>query len=55
MDRSCILFCNCGAGVITSGKSEQIKSVVESLDADLYHLHDFCGMVLNRKGFCEGH
>ena len=49
MGKACILFCNCGAGVITPEKSEQIKSVVESLDADLYQLHDFCGVVLNRK------
>ncbi len=51
MGKACILFCNCGAGVITPEKSEQIKSVVESLDADLYQLHDFCGVVLNRKDF----
>lgn len=51
MGKTCILFCNCGAGVISPEKSAQIKSVVESLDADLYQLHDFCGIVLNRKDF----
>ncbi len=51
MGKSCILFCNCGAGVITSDKSEQIKSTLVSLDADLFQLDDFCGIVLNRKGF----
>jgi NAD-dependent dihydropyrimidine dehydrogenase PreA subunit len=51
MSKSCILFCNCGAGVITSEKSQQIKSIIEGLDADLYQLDDFCGIVLNRKDF----
>ncbi len=51
MSKSCILFCNCGAGVITPEKSQQIKSSLETLDADLYQLDDFCGIVLNRKDF----
>ena len=51
MDKTCILFCNCGAGVISAEKSEQIQAVVKSLDADLFQLHDFCGIVLNRKDF----
>lgn len=51
MSKSCILFCKCGAGVITSDKSEQIKSILETLDADLFQLDDFCGIVLNRKDF----
>ena len=53
MNKSCILFCNCGAGVISPEKSEQIKSVVELLEADVYHLDDFCGIVLNRKDFVK--
>ena len=51
MSKSCILFCNCGAGVITSDKSEQIKSTLTTLDADVYQLDDFCGIALNRKDF----
>lgn len=51
MGKSCILFCNCGAGVITSDKSEQIKSMLKNLDADVYQLDDFCGIALNRKDF----
>jgi NAD-dependent dihydropyrimidine dehydrogenase PreA subunit len=51
MSKSCILFCNCGAGVITSDKSEQIKSNLKNLDTDVYQLDDFCGIVLNRKDF----
>jgi len=51
MNKSCILFCNCGAGVITPEKSQQIKSSLETLDADVYQLDDFCGIVLGRKDF----
>ena len=53
MEKTCILFCNCGAGVITSAKSEQIRSILGTLEADLYQLDDFCGIVLNRKDFIE--
>lgn len=51
MGQSCILFCKCGAGVISPEKSEQIKTKLDSLNADLYLLDDFCGIVLNRKDF----
>ncbi|MDP3914979.1 MAG: hypothetical protein Q8R96_14710 [Bacteroidota bacterium] len=51
MSKSCILFCNCGAGVISSEKSDQIKLILKSLDSDLFQLDDFCGIVVNRKDF----
>ena len=51
MSKSCILFCNCGAGVITPEKTQQIKSSLETLDTDVYQLEDFCGIVLGRKDF----
>lgn len=51
MGKSCILFCNCGAAVISSEKSDQIKLMLEYLDVNLFQLDDFCGIVLNRKDF----
>lgn len=51
MEKTCVLFCRCGAGVISSEKSEQIKTKLGSLNTDLYLLDDFCGIVLNRKDF----
>ena len=51
MEKTCILFCKCGGNVISSGKSEQISSMLELLESDLYQLEDFCGIVLNRKDF----
>jgi heterodisulfide reductase subunit A-like polyferredoxin len=51
MAKSCILFCKCGGDVISKEKSEHIKSMLESFDADLFQLEDFCGIVLNRTDF----
>jgi len=53
MGKSCILFCQCGGAIITSEKSEQIKTMLELFDTDLYVLNDFCGIVLNRKDFIK--
>ena len=53
MSETCVLYCNCGAGVISAEKSEQIQAVVKSLDADLFQMHDFCGIVLNRRDFVQ--
>jgi len=49
MEKTCILFCNCGAGVIPSDKSEQIREMLGRLEADVFQLDDFCGITLNRK------
>jgi len=49
MRNTCVLFCNCGGNVISAEKSEQIQAVVKSIDADLFQLYDFCGIVLTRK------
>ena len=51
MGKSCILFCQCGGSVITSEKSEQIKTMLQLFDTDLYLLDDFCGIVMGRKDF----
>lgn len=53
MGKSCILFCQCGAGIISSEKSEQIKTMLQLFDADLYQLDDFCGIVLGRNDFIK--
>lgn len=53
MGKSCILFCQCGGGVITSEKSEKIKSSLNAFDADLYLMEDFCGIVLGKKDFIK--
>jgi len=49
MEKTCILFCKCGADVIPSDKSEQIREMLGRLEADVFYLEDFCGITLNRK------
>lgn len=51
MKNTCILFCKCGGEVITPEKSDQIETMLQLLVADIYHLVDFCGIVINRKDF----
>jgi len=51
MGKSCILFCKCGAGIISPDKQEQIRLMLENLETDPFQLDDFCGIVLNRKDF----
>jgi heterodisulfide reductase subunit A-like polyferredoxin len=53
MGKLCILFCQCGADVISSEKSNQLKTMLGLFDADLYVLDDFCGIVLGRKDFIQ--
>ena len=53
MGKSCILFCQCGGGIIASEKSEQIKTMLQLFDNELYILDDFCGIVLGRKDFIK--
>ncbi len=53
MGKSCILFCKCGAGIITPDKQEQIGLMLDNLETDLFQLDDFCGIVLNRKDFIQ--
>ena len=49
MGKSCILFCQCGGGIISFEKSEQIKTMLKLFDTDVYQLDDFCGIVLGRN------
>lgn len=51
MGKSCILFCQCGGGIIASEKSAQILTMLQLFDTDLYQLDDFCGIVMGRKDF----
>jgi ferredoxin len=46
---SCILFCECGAGLISENESKKLKEGLKSLDVAVYELHDLCAMSLNEK------
>jgi len=50
MDQTtCILFCRCGAGVISAGKTDQLAEAFQQLDADVYELRDLCALSVNEK------
>lgn len=54
MDQStCILFCRCGAGVISAGKTDQLAEAFQQLDADVYELRDLCALSLHEKDVLE--
>ena len=45
----CILFCRCGAHVISEGKTDQLAEAFHKLDADVYELRDLCALSVNEK------
>jgi ferredoxin len=51
---SCILFCECGAGLIPENESIKLKDGLKHLDVDVYELHDLCAMSLNEKEVLGG-
>jgi heterodisulfide reductase subunit A-like polyferredoxin len=46
---TCILFCRCGAGVISREKTDQLANAFQQLDADVYELHDLCALSVHEK------
>ena len=46
---SCLLFCRCGAGVISKGKTDQLAESFQQMDVDVYELHDLCALAINEK------
>lgn len=51
MSKSCILFCRCSAGIVPNEKLEAIGTVVSSLDATVFELHDLCALTIDGKDF----
>ncbi len=46
---TCILFCRCGAGVISREKTDQLANAFQQLDADVYELRDLCALSVHEK------
>ncbi len=53
MGRACILFCKCGAGLLSEEKSAQIEPVLGKFDADRFDVQDLCGVALTQKDVIE--
>ena len=46
---TCILFCRCGAHVISDEKTDELADAFRRLDADVYELRDLCALSVNGK------
>ncbi len=49
MSNSCIIFCQCNAGVIPDRKSDQLKNAFQHLETDVFELQDLCAISVNEK------
>jgi ferredoxin len=49
--RSCILFCRCKAGIISSESLDNIAAGLRNFDADVFEVHDLCALALHEKDF----
>jgi ferredoxin len=47
--RSGIIFCRCGANVISKNKMDEIAEGLKKLDAHVYELHDLCAFSVNES------
>ncbi|NQU51254.1 MAG: hypothetical protein HQ522_01820 [Bacteroidetes bacterium] len=50
-NKTCILYCNCGAGIISEEKQEKLKQSIGKFQTDVYELHDLCACSLTEKDF----
>ncbi len=47
----CLIYCNCGAGIISAEKQNQLAHLIKQQNIDVFELHDLCAFSLNEKGF----
>jgi heterodisulfide reductase subunit A-like polyferredoxin len=45
--KSCVIFCRCGANVISEDKFVKISEGLRNLDTHVYELHDLCAFSIN--------
>lgn len=48
---NCLIYCNCGAGIITDKKQNALAESFQQLKIDVFELHDLCAFSLNEKDF----
>lgn len=49
--QNCLIYCNCGAGIISDEKQQKLGEAFKSLDIDVFELHDICAFSVNEPGF----
>lgn len=50
-NKTCLIYCNCGAGIISDEKKAGLSEAFKPLGVDIYELHDLCAFSLNEKDF----
>lgn len=48
---NCLIYCNCGAGIIASKKQDHLADSFKELNLDVFELHDICAFSINEKEF----
>ncbi len=48
---NCLIYCNCGAEIITKQKQSSLSDLFLQLNIDVFELHDICAFTLNEKDF----
>jgi ferredoxin len=47
--KSCLIFCRCGGGVISTEKIGQLTSGLKEFDSDVFELNDLCAFSVHQK------
>lgn len=48
---NCLIYCNCGAGIISGEKQDRLAESFKKLPIDVFEFHDLCAISLNEKEF----
>lgn len=52
MDKqNCLIYCNCGAGIIADKKQDVLADSFKELNIKVFEVHDICAFSLNEKDF----
>ena len=49
MKKDCVIYCQCGAGIISKEKQDKISGAIQELNTDVVELHDLCAYSVNEK------
>lgn len=47
--QNCLIYCNCGAGIISEEKQDSLADSFKNLNITVFELHDICAFSLNEK------
>jgi heterodisulfide reductase subunit A-like polyferredoxin len=49
--KNCLIYCNCGAGIIADEKQNKLSNKFKELNIDVFELHDLCAFSIHEKDF----